>query len=60
MLGGSLEVPDVTLDEVGGMAEAKEALCEAVVWPVTYPDTFDRLGVQAQRGVLLYGPPGCG
>jgi transitional endoplasmic reticulum ATPase len=60
MQGGSLEVPDLTLDDVGGMAEAKQALTEAVVWPLTYPDTFDRLGVQAPRGVLLYGPPGCG
>lgn len=60
MQGGALEVPDLTLDDVGDMAEAKEALTEAVVWPLTYPDTFDRLGVQAPRGVLLYGPPGCG
>lgn len=60
MQGDSLEVPDLTLDDVGDMAEAKRALTEAVVWPLTYPDTFDRLGVQAPRGVLLYGPPGCG
>jgi transitional endoplasmic reticulum ATPase len=38
----------------------KQVLTESVLWPLTYPDTFARLGVQPPRGVLLYGPPGCG
>ena len=42
------------------MVEVKQALTEAVLWPLTYPDTFARLGVEPPRGVLLYGPPGCG
>jgi transitional endoplasmic reticulum ATPase len=42
------------------MAEAKQMLTESVLWPLSYPDTFSRLGVQPPRGVLLYGPPGCG
>ena len=42
------------------MAEVKQALTESVLWPLSYPDTFARLGVQPPRGVLLYGPPGCG
>jgi transitional endoplasmic reticulum ATPase len=42
------------------MAEVKEVLTEAVLWPLTYPDTFARLGIEPPRGVLLYGPPGCG
>ena len=52
--------PDLTLDDVGDMAEVKQTLTESVLWPLTYPDTFARLGVQPPRGVLLYGPPGCG
>jgi len=53
-------VGSVTLDDVGDMAETKQALTEAVLWPLQHPDTFARLGVDPPRGVLLYGPPGCG
>ncbi|EHI12354.1 AAA family ATPase [Mycolicibacterium thermoresistibile] len=53
-------VGSVTFDDVGDMAETKQALTEAVLWPLQHPDTFARLGVQPPRGVLLYGPPGCG
>ena len=50
----------VTLDDVGDMVATKQALTEAVLWPLQHPDTFARLGVEPPRGVLLYGPPGCG
>lgn len=53
-------VGSVTLEDVGDMVETKQALTEAVLWPLQHPDTFARLGVQPPRGVLLYGPPGCG
>jgi transitional endoplasmic reticulum ATPase len=55
-----LTIGNVTLDDVGDMADAKQALTEAVLWPLQHPDTFARLGVDPPRGVLLYGPPGCG
>ncbi|MCV7409748.1 ATPase [Mycobacterium florentinum] len=55
-----LTVGNVTLDDVGDMVEAKQALTEAVLWPLQHPDTFARLGVDPPRGVLLFGPPGCG
>jgi transitional endoplasmic reticulum ATPase len=55
-----LTVGNLTLADVGDMAEAKQALTEAVLWPLQHPDTFARLGVDPPRGVLLYGPPGCG
>lgn len=55
-----VSVGSVTLDDVGDMVETKQALTEAVLWPLQHPDTFQRLGVEPPRGVLLYGPPGCG
>ncbi|CQD09607.1 ATPase AAA [Mycolicibacterium conceptionense] len=55
-----VSVGSVTLEDVGDMVETKQALTEAVLWPLQHPDTFQRLGVQPPRGVLLYGPPGCG
>lgn len=55
-----VSVGSVTLDDVGDMVETKQALTEAVLWPLQHPETFQRLGVQPPRGVLLYGPPGCG
>ncbi|HEX5116416.1 MAG TPA: AAA family ATPase [Pseudonocardiaceae bacterium] len=50
----------LTLDDVGDMGEVKQSLTETVLWPLQYPDSFDRLGIDPPRGVLLYGPPGCG
>lgn len=51
------EKPNVKLDEVKGLEDAKKALKEAIVFPVQRPDLFP-LGWP--RGLLLYGPPGCG
>src|SRR6476620_2053024 len=55
-----VSVGSVTLDDVGDMVATKQALTEAVLWPLQHPNTFERLGVDPPRGVLLYGPPGCG
>ncbi|MCV7282802.1 AAA family ATPase [Mycolicibacterium flavescens] len=55
-----VSVGSVTLEDVGDMVDTKQALTEAVLWPLQHPDTFQRLGVAPPRGVLLYGPPGCG
>lgn len=55
-----VSVGSVTLEDVGDMVETKQALTEAVLWPLQHPETFQRLGVEPPRGVLLYGPPGCG
>lgn len=55
-----VSVGNITLDDVGDMVATRQALTEAVLWPLQHPDTFARLGVDPPRGVLLYGPPGCG
>ena len=55
-----LQTGGLTLDQVGDMKEVKQSLTETVLWPLRYPDSFARLGVEPPRGVLLYGPPGCG
>jgi transitional endoplasmic reticulum ATPase len=56
----TLTTGGLTLDDVGDMAHVKQQLTETVLWPLQYPDSFDRLGIAPPRGVLLYGPPGCG
>ena len=55
-----IEVPKVKWSNVGDLEEVKEALREAVEWPLKYRESFRRLGIEPPRGVLLYGPPGCG
>lgn len=56
----SIELADVTFKDVGDVEAVKKELTESVVWPLRYPDSFSRLGVDPPRGVLLFGPPGCG
>jgi transitional endoplasmic reticulum ATPase len=55
-----VEVPNVRWDDVGGLEEIKRLLKEAVEMPVHNPERFKKLGVRPPRGILLYGPPGCG
>ncbi|TCK00359.1 AAA family ATPase [Nocardia alba] len=55
-----LAIGSLDLDDVGDMVETKQALTESVLWPLRHPDSFARLGIEPPRGVLLYGPPGCG
>ncbi|MFX1366888.1 MAG: CDC48 family AAA ATPase [Promethearchaeota archaeon] len=55
-----VEVPNVTWDQVGGLDELKQKLIEAVEWPLSHPNIFNRMGITPPKGILLYGPPGCG
>lgn len=54
------EMPAHGFDRVANLAEVKQRLTEAVVWPITEPERFRRLGITPPRGLLLYGPPGTG
>uniref|UniRef100_A0A8C7WVH8 AFG2 AAA ATPase homolog A n=1 Tax=Oryzias sinensis TaxID=183150 RepID=A0A8C7WVH8_9TELE len=49
----------VCWSDIGGMAEVKLKLQQAVEWPLRHPEAFIRMGIQPPKGVLLYGPPGC-
>ena len=55
-----VEVPNVKWEDVGNLEEVKQTLKEIVEWPLKYPENFKKLGIQPPRGILLYGPPGCG
>jgi transitional endoplasmic reticulum ATPase len=56
----SIEIPNVTWEDVGGLEDVKRELREVVELPLKNPDAFKRMGIEPPRGVLLYGPPGCG
>jgi transitional endoplasmic reticulum ATPase len=55
-----VEVPTIKWSDVGGLQITKMELIEAVEWPLKRPESFKRLGVKPPKGILLYGPPGCG
>ena len=55
-----IEVPTVHWEDIGGLEEVKRELKEAVEWPMKNPEMFQRLGIKPPKGILLYGPPGCG
>ncbi len=55
-----VEVPTIHWSDVGGLEQVKNELMEAVEWPLKRPDSFKRMGIRPPKGILLYGPPGCG
>jgi transitional endoplasmic reticulum ATPase len=55
-----VEVPDVRWEQVGGLAEAKQELREAVEWPLKHSGLFEAAGIDPPRGILLHGPAGTG
>jgi proteasome-associated ATPase len=54
------EVPDVTYDDVGGLDDQIEQIKDAVELPYLYAELFHEHELQPPKGILLYGPPGCG
>jgi len=55
-----VEVPNVTWDDIGGLEDVKRDLKELVQYPVEHPEKFEKFGMSPSKGVLFYGPPGCG
>ncbi|MCS7387293.1 MAG: AAA family ATPase, partial [archaeon GB-1867-005] len=54
------EIPTVHWEDIGGLEDVKKELREAVEWPLKNPEIFKRFGIRPPKGILLYGPPGCG
>jgi transitional endoplasmic reticulum ATPase len=55
-----VEVPNVSWEDIGGLESVKDLMVEAVEWPLRNAESFQRLGIDAPKGILLYGPPGTG
>ncbi|GLU20750.1 hypothetical protein SLE2022_369320 [Rubroshorea leprosula] len=55
-----VEVPNVSWDDIGGLENVKRELQETVQYPVEHPEKFEKFGMSPSKGVLFYGPPGCG
>merc|ERR1712072_883608 len=55
-----VEVPNITWDDIGGLVDVKRELRELVQYPVEHPEKFEKFGMSPSKGVLFYGPPGCG
>ncbi|RLE97414.1 MAG: AAA family ATPase, partial [Thermoprotei archaeon] len=55
-----VEIPEVRWEDIGGLEKVKQMVREAVEWPIKHPEFFKEMGIDPPKGVLLYGPPGCG
>merc|ERR1711970_268054 len=55
-----VEVPNVKWDDIGGLEDTKRSLQEMILYPIDHPEKFEKFGMHPSRGVLFYGPPGCG
>lgn len=55
-----VEVPNITWNDIGGLVDVKNELRELVQYPIEHPEKFEKFGMSPSRGVLFYGPPGCG
>lgn len=54
-----IKCPNVKWADIGGQEDLKLQLKQAIEWPLLYPETFTRLGINPPRGILMFGPPGC-
>ncbi len=57
---GEKERTGVTYEDIGGLHKEIQRIREMIELPLKYPEVFERLGIEAPKGVLLHGPPGCG
>ena len=60
---GSVPMGEITgfgFEKVANLTDVKQRLTEAVIWPMTQPERYERLGIEPPKGIMLYGPPGTG
>jgi transitional endoplasmic reticulum ATPase len=57
---GGKEVPRVTYEDIGGLRNEVQKVREMIELPLRHPEIFERIGIEAPKGVLLHGPPGTG
>jgi len=55
-----VEVPNTKWEDIGGLEEVKKNLQEMILYPIEHPEKFHKFGMNPSKGVLFYGPPGCG
>jgi transitional endoplasmic reticulum ATPase len=55
-----VEVPEIHWNDIGGLEDVKKQLREMVELPMKNPELFEKMGITPPKGILLYGPPGCG
>src|SRR5262249_55488943 len=55
-----VEIPNVSWEDIGGLEDVKNELQETLQFPVLYPEKFEKFGMSPSKGLLMYGPPGCG
>jgi len=55
-----VETPNTTWEDIGGLENVKRELKELVQYPVEHPEMYHKFGMEPSKGVLFYGPPGCG
>lgn len=54
------EIPSVKWEDVGGLEHIKQTLKEVIEWPLIYNEALDHVKLKPSKGIMLYGPPGCG
>jgi len=57
---GKIEKAKISYEDIGGLSTQVQRIREMIELPLKYPEVFDRLGIEAPKGVLVYGPPGTG
>merc|ERR1711968_126674 len=56
----TVEIPNVSWADIGGLEKVKAEIRETIQYPLEYPEQFEKFGMTPSKGILFYGPPGCG